>query len=426
MIDRTCFLRSALLAAVLAATAAGPAAAAEPGQTIINSDYGSLTVAAILQGYFVARIDGSELDRTGDGVIDDRDDAFANNHYDFSVDRVRLILKGNLLSPNLTYVFQGDAKLAEFVLDARMGYVIPEDEGISTTISAGRFLPPFTLILPRLVSRLEVINYPLYLFSTYGPGAPALQPFAFPGTIGRQVGVNITQRLTPMFQLDVGVFNGFQRVIQAGGWGDDNDPKDFFVRAQVKPLDGLLLAVDYWLGFPVSLDRAVADDPATPANEAHAAAPFAISATDPTYQNDTAHFFVFEAELTAIENLHLLGEFVYTRQTLRTQDFGGANPAETDIEALGGWFHVGWTFDDLFGAGADLELVARFDMLDPDIDQADNQMMRFTFGPQFFLEGLHSQVRVNYLLNLSQTPSTPATDFDDIRHELWVQVAVEI
>jgi hypothetical protein len=328
--------------------------------------------------------------------------------------------------PNLTYVFQGDAKLAEFLLDARLGFVIPEDDGISTTITGGRFLPPFTLILPRLVSRLETIFYPLYLFSTYGPGAPALQPFAFPGTIGRHVGLNVTQRLTPMLQLDVGVYNGFQRTIEAGGWTDDNDLKDFFARVQVQPVVDLVFAVDYWLGFPVSLDRLVADDPTTPADDTHAPAPFALDATDPTWQNNTAHFLVVEASFTAVENLRVMGEFVYSRQTLRTQDFGGGNPTETDVDVLGGWLHVGWTFDDLFGAGADLELVARLDLLDPDIHRAGNQMMRVTVGPQFFLEGLHSQIRLNYLANLSQTTPPPSKAFHDVRHELVVQLAVEI
>ena len=409
-----------------AAIAAGPARAAEPGQTVISSDYGSLAVSAILQGWFAARFDGSYIDRDADGVVDDRDDAYANGHVDFTVDAARLVLKGNLLSPNLTYVFQGDAVVPGFLLDARMGFILPEDEGISTTISGGRFLPPFTLMLPRLSSRLETIRYPLYLFNTYGESAPARQPFAFPETIGRQVGLNVTQRLTPMFQIDVGVFNGFQHTLEAAGWADENDLKDLFARVQVQPVDDLLLAVDYWLGFPVSLDRAVDDDPATPADETHAASPFAVSATDPTWQNDTAHFLVVEAAFTAVDGLRVFGELAYSRQTLRTQDLGGGNPAETRADALGGWLHVGWTFEGLFAAGIDLELVARFDMLDPDINTPDNQMMRVTFGPQLFLEGLHSQIRLNYLANLSQTSRTPAEDFDDVRHELLVQLTVEL
>jgi hypothetical protein len=367
--------------------AAAPASAAEPGQTIISSDYGSLTVAAILQGMFQARFDGSDIDRQTApnphaGTIDDYDDVYANNHYDFSLQRARIILKGNLLSPNLTYVFQGDATLAEFVLDARIGYVIPEGEGISTAFSVGRFLPPFSLILPRLVSRLDAISYPLYLFTPWAAGS-AYQPFASTNTTGRQVGLLITQKLTPMFQLDVGVFNGFQRTPQTtAGWGDDNDYKDFFVRASTRPVDGLLLAVDYWLGFPASLDRAVIDDPTTPANETHASAPFALSATDPTLQNE--------------------------------------------IDGIGAWVHVGYNFKDLLGAGADFELVARFDYFDPDIGVSDNGQMRVTFGPHFLLEGLHSQIRLNYMLNLQQTALTAATDFDDQRHEIWLQAVVEI
>jgi len=420
--------KGSVLLAVLCLLASSPAGAAEPGQTIISSDYGSLTVAAILQGLFQARFDGSDLDRTTppDGVVDDRDDVYLNNHYDFALQRARIILKGNLLSPNLTYVFQGDAALAEFVLDARMAYVIPEGEGISTTFSAGRFLPPFSLILPRLVSRLDAINYPLYLFTSFGANSP-MQPFASTNTVGRQVGLLLTQKLTPLFQLDLGVFNGFQRTVQAGGWGDDNDPKDFMVRAAVKPVDGLLFAVDFWAGFPNSLDSGVADDPLTPANEYRAAAPFARLSSDPTYQNDSDYFVIFETEITLLDPLKLMGEFVYTHQAVRTRNAATGAQSENGVDSLGGWFHVGYAFKDLLGAGADLEAMARIDYFDPNIDVAENAQMRLTIGPQFFLEGLHSQIRLNYMLGMSQSPlSTDRTAFDDIRHEIWLQAVVEI
>lgn len=419
-------VRSGWWLGALLVLGAGPARAAEPGQTVISSDYGSLTVSAVLQGGLAARFDGSDIDRDADGLVDDRDDLYANDHVDFTVDAARLVLKGSLLSPNLTYVLQGDAAHPGFLLDARMGFILPEGEGISTTVSGGRFLPAFTLMLPRLSSRLETVRYPLYLFGPYGEAAPPMQPFAFPETIGRQVGLTVTQRLTPLFQIDVGVFNGFQRNLEAAGWADENDLKDFFARVQVQPVEDLVFAIDYWLGFPVSLDREVADDPATPVDETHAPSPFAVSATDPTWQNDTAHFLVVEAAFTAVDNLRVFGELAWSRQTLRTQDPGGANPSSTALDALGGWLHVGWTFEDLLGAGADLEVVARLDVFDPDIRTADNQLLRVTVGPQFFLEGLHSQIRLNYLANLAQTPLAPGDGFDDVRHELLVQLTVEL
>ncbi len=412
--------------ALAALLAAAPANAVEPGQTIISSDYGSLTVAAILQGLFIGRVDGSDLDRNGDTVIDDRDDVFANNHADFQLQRARIILKGNLLSPNLTYVFQGDATLEQFVLDARMGYVIPEGEGISTTISAGRYLPPFTLILPRLVSRLDAINYPLYLFTALGNGALP-QPFASTNTTGRQVGVLITQKLTPMFQLDFGVFNGFQRSPQVGGLADDNDLKDFLVRAAVKPVEGLLFALDFWAGFPASIDERP-NDPATPTvDERLNRTTFALSATDPTLQNDSDYFAVFETEVTALDPLKIMGEFVYTHKAIHTVT-DPVNPYTTgrefSMDGLGGWFHVGYLFKDLLAAAADFELVARFDYYDPDINTANNGQMRVTFGPHFFLEGLHSQIRLNYIFNLFQT--APDNKWEDMRHEFWLQAVVEI
>lgn len=404
------------LAAACGIAAAAPVRAAEPGQTVINSNYGSLTVSMILQTLFGARFDGSDLDRDASGTVNDLDDTFANNHYDFQLQRARIILKGNLLSPNLTYAFQGDATNPEFVLDAKMSYVIPEGEGISTAITVGRTLPPFTLILPRLVSRLEAINYPLYLFNA--PTGDRRQPFSPANNTGRMVGLFLTQKLTPVFQLDLGVFNGFQRNpdltrLTFSNFADENDPKDFFARAQVKPLEGLLFAADFWAGFPASL--------ASDGNF------FAVAADDPTLENDSNYFAVFEAEFTMIEGLKIMGEFAYRHSTVRTLDTGTGTRSEATTDGLGGWFHVGYLFKDLLGAGADFEFIARLDYWDGDIDNDDNDTLRLTVGPHFFLEGLHSQIRLNYLFNASQSALTPADDaFDDLRHELWLQAVVEI
>ena len=403
-------------------------AAPDPGQSIIKSDYGSLTVVAILQSLFGARFDASDLDRGRDGIVDDRDDAFRNDHYDFQLQRARIILKGNLISPNLTYVFQGDAVEPRFVLDARINFAIPEGEGISTTVSVGRFLPPFTLTLPRLVSRLDAINYPLYLFAAQGGSR---QPFATGNSVGRQTGLLITQKLTNLFQLDLGVFNGYQRTADRNGpatWADDNDLKDFLVRAAVKPLDGFLFAADFWAGFPNSLDAGVADDPATPGNERRDPAPFALSATDPTYQHDSAYLVAAEVELTLLDPLKIEGEFAYSHQTSRTRS-ADTPPvdSETTVDGIGAWFHVAYLFKDLLGEGNDLEAMARFDYFDPDIDVGDNGQMRLTIGPQFFFEGIHSQLRLNYLLGMAQSSLSAGDDsWDDQRHEIWLQAAVEI
>jgi hypothetical protein len=403
-----------VLVAACGLLAATPASAVEPGQTVINSNYGSLTVAAIFQTLFGARFDGSDFDRNADGTVNDSDDFFLNNHYDFQLQRARIILKGNLLSPNLTYAFQGDATNPEFVLDAKMSYVIPEGEGISTAFTVGRTLPPFTLILPRLVSRLDAINYPLYLFQAQGG---ARQPFSPANNTGRMVGLFVTQKLTPVFQLDLGVFNGFQRNpdltrFTFSNFGDENDPKDFFVRAQVKPIDGLMFAADFWAGFPASVDS---DGDFFP-----------LTATDPTFENDSNYFAVFEAEFTMIEGLKIMGEFAYTHQTVRTLDTGTGTRSEAETDGIGGWFHAGYLFKDLLAAGADFEVVARFDYWDADMDNDDNDTMRLTIGPHFYLEGLHSQIRLNYLLNMSQNAATTDTGFDDMRHEIWLQAAVEI
>jgi hypothetical protein len=124
-----------------------------------------------------------------------------------------------------------------------------------------------------------------------------------------------------------------------------------------------------------------------------------------------------------------MGEFAYTHQTIRSMDatVTPAVRASSSIDGIGAWFHVGYLFKDLLAAGADFELVARFDYFDPDINTADNGQMRVTFGPHFLLEGLHSQIRLNYMFNISQSALTPGDEaWDDMRHEIWLQAVVEI
>jgi hypothetical protein len=231
------------------------------------------------------------------------------------------------------------------------------------------------------------------------------------------VGLVLTQKLASMITIDVGVFNGFQREPVAAGWGDDNDLKDFMARLAVTPIDGLQFAGDFWAGFPVSLDAAEE--------------PFPVAADDAAWQNDTALFGVFEFELTALDPFKAMGEFVASHQTTRTRADPTSAQTETDTTGLGGWFHVSYTFKSLFGSGGHLEAMARFDYYDLDIDLADTTLMRVTVGPQFFLEGIHSQIRLNYILNLAD----PAVfgDPDESRltrieqgHEVWLQAAVEL
>lgn len=346
------------------------------GRTVIRSDYGSLTVGAILQGLFAARFDG-------DADYDSIEDVHANDHFDFEVQHARIFLRGNLLGPNLIWAFCGDATLPEFLLDAKIGFIVPEGEDISTRVTVGRFLPPFTLILPRNVSRLDAVRYPLYLFAAQDPGG-VRQPFASADTAGRQVGLLVTQRLTDAATIDAGVFNGYQHTETPGSWADENDAKDVMFRLAARPTEGLLFAADYWLGFPMSLDAA-----------GH---PFAAG-DDETYENDIAHMFVFETEITIVENLKIEGEFAYAHHTTRTLDAGGAR-GEATTQAVGAWGHLGYLLKGLLDGRGDLELFARYDYFDPDIDAGGNAAMRITLGPQFFLEGLHSQLRLNYAFGL--------------------------
>lgn len=129
----------------------------------------------------------------------------------FTLNRARFLFWGTIVPDKVKYFVQLDHKGSVSVLDykARFFYIQ------KTEITVGRFLPNFTLYMPYSTAKLELINYPLTTLR-----------FA----VWRQVGIQSTTN-TDYVDFNVGIFNGYPK----NNMSDNNDAKDFLVRAEFKP-----------------------------------------------------------------------------------------------------------------------------------------------------------------------------------------------
>lgn len=358
----------------------------------ISSNYASLTVGLILQTSFDAKFSNDEGDR-----------------YDFTFQRSRFIFKGHLIDENLKYAFQGDAfggfsgtteegvdVPRPYMLDAKIMYTIPS---LDTTITVGRFLPNWGLVMPSLVSRLGAINYPLYDLGATG----------YMG-MWRQVGLNLGFDFGQV-ALDVGVFNG-----PVNNWTDDNDAKDVLVGVTYKPLKELNIRLSSMFGFPNhNMKGPDPDDPAETIVLDHW--------TDLEIKPNLELWYD-DGSLTIMGG-GAIRYYAYNDDTDPT-----ALPGGKDSYTSYGFFgHVGYKIIP------EVELFARGEYFDYNLPGAASQKdhderTRITAGPQFYLEGIHSQIRVNYFLDLYEknapTETLDENWSDKADHTVMVQFAVEI
>lgn len=288
----------------------------------------------------------------------------------FTLNRARFLFWGNIVPDKVKYFVQLDHRGSVSVLDYKAQFFYIQ----KTEIAIGRFLPNFTLYMPYSTAKLEMINYPL-----------TTQRFA----TWRQVGIQTTTK-TEYVDFNLGVFNGAD---QTNNFSDNNDAKDFLLRADIKPPieKGKIQFGGYaWIGSAL-----------------------------PTFGGTT-----------------------FTEETLKNNRFGGF--AKVDYEAtedvtvkFRGEFLMAST-DELFDADIDSvctidgqaffihlgvqpcpkgELLVRYDSFDPDTDQsyeagvsADDEIGWLTIGANYYLEGLNSMFYLNYIRKMESGKYADGTD----------------
>jgi len=248
------------------------------------------------------------------GMFTDAD----NDSSEFKLKRARLLLSGTLIPDKVKFFVQCEGVSSPYVLDSKMILsVIPK-----TAIVIGRFIPNFTLYMPYHTGKMELINYPLVTTKH---------------AMWRQSGIQ-SQTKTPFVDIYLGVFNGYQYnetsgALSGNDWGDDNDAKDFLVRADVKPIDGLKIGLYGWFGSPYDADL---DD------------------------DFTANRFGVNFKYT-ISNFHVTGEYL----------LGNTDYDCCDVDSMGYFLQFGAKFAESF------EVVGRYDYFDnnEDIDDMDETWM---------------------------------------------------
>jgi hypothetical protein len=329
----------------------------------VHHQYGSLALMGIFQTLFDTAF-----------ILDDNEDT---ESVAFTFQRARIMLKGHLITENLTYFFQGDAgNMASFVLDMFLNYKF-SDTGLSLKI--GRFLPDFSYMMPRNKADIAAIMFPEYL--TYAGFAP-----------WRQIGLEASYQANQQLTFKLGVFNGFMYdpvfvnpalinmqmgIIDVAGttysnYTDNNKAKDFMLRASYQVNPHFSFDLNFWFGMPLSF-------------------------ADPD-END---LLIMGGPGVEYNNgkLHLITEFMF-----RVVSFGqdGADPSSRT--SLGLWAHAGYRLTDL------IEAIFRIDWVEPDLDDAaDNDMrMRITIGPHFWIEEKHFRILVNLFFDIPLEGDPPS------------------
>lgn len=293
-----------------------PAFAAEP----VTVGFGSLKIGGNYQGYYAWYENDSQAS-------------------EFDTKRARLLLSGTLIPDKVDFFIQAEALGNPYLLDSKliMKY-IP-----NTAISMGRFIPNYTLYMPKSTAQLNVINYPLTTLRT---------------AMWRQTGIQ-SNTSTQYVDLTLGVFNGYQTVAGSEGlsgndWGDNNDAKDFLIRADLKPMKGLKIGLFGWFGSAYNVDM---DED------------FDVSR------------YGLNAEYTG-EKVYLAGEYLMAS----TDSVTGS-----DRDSAGFFAHIGYSFTEKW------ELHARYDAWDPDTDVDDNGESWITAGINYKLHKYNTMFYLNYI-----------------------------
>jgi hypothetical protein len=299
------------------------------GATEVKVGKGDLKIGGILQAGFNYFVD----DETG------------NNS--FFLKRARFLFWGTIVPDKVKYFVQLDHRGSTSVLDYKAQFFYIE----KTEITVGRFLPNFTLYMPYSTAKLEMINYP-FTTTAYA--------------VWRQCGIQSTTK-TDYVDFNLGIFNGGD---QTNNWADNNDAKDFLLRADVKPpIDEakVRFGAYAWLGSP--------PDP----NDA-----------EETLKSNRFGGFV-KADYTKDEvTVRFRGEFVAGED-----EYAATKNGSTETSNSQAFFgHVG------VQPVPQVEFLARFDSFDPCTDEDDDGVSAVTGGVNYYIDGINAMFYLNFIHNM--------------------------
>lgn len=297
----------------------------------------------------------------------------------FTLNRARFLFWGDIVPDKVKYFVQLDHRGGTSVLDykARFFY-IPKTE-----IAVGRFLPNFTLFMPVSTAKLEMINYPL-----------TTQKFA----VWRQVGIQTTTK-TEYIDFNLGVLNGAD---QPNNFSDNNDAKDFLLRADIKPPieQATVRFGGYaWIGM------------ALPTYTMFGGTDSAITYTFPEEtleRNRFGGFAKVDYKVTEQVTLKFRGEFLMASTESLCDTL---IDSVTSVDAQAFFIHLG------VQPCLKSEFLVRYDYYDPNTDMsyeagvtADDEISWITGGVNYYLEGLNSMFYLNYIHKMESGKNADGSD----------------
>ncbi len=256
----------------------------------------------------------------------------------FTLNRARFLFWGTIVPDKVKYFVQTETKSAPELLDFKMIFVNVLPK---TSITVGRFLPNFSLYMPAPTSMLDMINYPLFL-SKYA--------------MWRQTGFQ-TETALKLVDINLGLFNGPTNNVS-----DNNDGKDFMFKLAFKPptdFAKISLGAYGWMGNMLMADKA-----------------------DLAYNR-----YAFFGTLNK-DKLSLKGEYI-----MATDEVG---ENIDNVSSSGFYGQLGYKVTDK------IELLGRYESLDPNSDVKDDASSWVTIGANHYIDGINAMIYLNYIMKLEE------------------------
>lgn len=320
--------------------------------TGIKIGKGDLKIGGILQAGYTYNLD----DKSGI-------DAFTMN-------RARFLFWGTIIPDKVKYFVQSELKSTAntvSLLDYKAQFFYIR----KTEITAGRFIPNFTLYMPYATSKLELINYPLTTiqYATW-----------------RQMGIQTTTT-TEYLDFNLGIFNGADIPDNIT---DNNDAKDFLVRVDVKPpIDPVKLRFGgyAWMGNALPPTSYTYKD--TIMHTVNVSNP-----EDKSFQKNRFGGFA-TADYTKNEwTLRFRGEFIMGKD----EYLAAPDVNKTDTRNSQAYFAQA-SIQPL----KQVEFLMRYEAYDPNTDMKKDGISALTGGVNYYLDGIYTMFYLNYIHKMEET-----------------------
>jgi len=285
----------------------------------------------------------------------------------FTMNRARFLFWGTIIPDKVKYFVQSELKSTAntvSLLDYKAQFFYIR----KTEITVGRFIPNFTLYMPFATSKLELINYPLTTiqYATW-----------------RQMGLQTTTT-TEYLDINLGIFNGADIPDNIT---DNNDAKDFLVRADVKPpIDPVKLRFGgyAWMGNALPI-YTYKDSVVHTVNVSNP--------EDKSLQKNRFGGFA-TADYTKDQlALRFRGEFIMGKDEFLT----APDVSKTDIRNSQAYFTQA-SIQPL----KQVEFLVRYEAYDPNTDIEKDGISALTGGVNYYLDGINTMFYLNYIHKMEQ------------------------